>query len=153
MEHEVWRFWTTKLDAGLITLLPASDPGSTAVWGSKRINLRPHSCLSDLEWMPFKPWRRRTCSTFILDMNYKNTLRQEYKREIYYDWPTDYSTQPVLYQHNIEIERIVQIASLLVTRKQKCTIKTTPKRKSWKLKKFYSRLHYQTKQLRLVDHY
>ena len=35
----------TKLDAGLITSLPASDPGSAAVWGSKRINPRPQSCL------------------------------------------------------------------------------------------------------------
>ena len=39
------RFWMTKLDAGLMTLLPASDPGSAAVWGSKRINPRPQSCL------------------------------------------------------------------------------------------------------------
>ena len=28
-----------------MTSLPASDPGSAAVWGSKRINPRPHSCL------------------------------------------------------------------------------------------------------------
>ena len=35
----------TKLDAGLITPLPASDPGSAAVWGSKRINPGPQSCL------------------------------------------------------------------------------------------------------------
>ena len=34
-------FWMTKLDAGLITPLLASDPGSAAVWGSKRINPRP----------------------------------------------------------------------------------------------------------------
>ena len=39
----------TKLDAGLITSLPASDPGSTAVWGSKRINPRPQFCLC-LAW-------------------------------------------------------------------------------------------------------
>ena len=39
----------TKLDAGLITSLPASDSGSTAVWGSKRINPRPQSCLC-LTW-------------------------------------------------------------------------------------------------------
>ena len=38
-----------KLDAGLITLLPASDPDSAAVWGSKRINSRPQSCLC-LTW-------------------------------------------------------------------------------------------------------
>ena len=34
-----------KPDAGLITSLPTFDPGSTAVWGSKRINSRPQSCL------------------------------------------------------------------------------------------------------------
>ena len=45
----VRRFWMTKLDAGLMTSLPASDPGSTAVWGSKRINPRPQSCLC-LAW-------------------------------------------------------------------------------------------------------
>ena len=38
-------FWMTKLDAGLITSLPASGSGSAAVWGSKRINPRPQSCL------------------------------------------------------------------------------------------------------------
>ena len=53
----------TKLDAGLITSLPASDPGSAAVWGSKRINPRPQFCLclawsgcpsndDDDEWIP-----------------------------------------------------------------------------------------------------
>ena len=39
----------TKLDAGLITSLPASDPGSAAVSGSKRINPRPQFCLC-LAW-------------------------------------------------------------------------------------------------------
>ena len=39
----------TKLDAGLMTSLPASVPGSAAVWGSKRINPRPQSCLC-LAW-------------------------------------------------------------------------------------------------------
>ena len=39
----------TKLDAGLVTPLPASDSGSAAVWGSKRINPRPQSCLC-LAW-------------------------------------------------------------------------------------------------------
>ena len=28
-----------------MTSLPASDPGSAIVWGSKRINSRPQSCL------------------------------------------------------------------------------------------------------------
>ena len=42
-------FWMTKPDAGLITSLPASDPGSTAAWGSKRINPQPQSCLC-LTW-------------------------------------------------------------------------------------------------------
>ena len=42
----------TKLDAGLMTSLPASDPGSAAVWGSKRINPRPQSylCLAWSGW-------------------------------------------------------------------------------------------------------
>ena len=39
----------TKPDAGLITPLPVSDSGSSAVWGSKRINPRPQSCLC-LAW-------------------------------------------------------------------------------------------------------
>ena len=39
----------TKLDAGLITPLPAFDSGSAAVWGSKRINPWPQSCLC-LTW-------------------------------------------------------------------------------------------------------
>ena len=38
-----------QLDAGLITPLPASDLGSAAVRGSKRINPRPQSCLC-LTW-------------------------------------------------------------------------------------------------------
>ena len=48
----------TKLDAGLITPLPASDPGSTAAWGSKRINPRPQSYLS-LTWSGYFFKRRR----------------------------------------------------------------------------------------------
>ena len=39
----------TKLDAGLITSLPASDSGSASAWTSKRINPRPQSCLC-LTW-------------------------------------------------------------------------------------------------------
>ena len=39
----------TKLDAGLMTSLPAPDPASASVWGSKRINPRPQSCLC-LTW-------------------------------------------------------------------------------------------------------
>ena len=39
----------TKPDAGLMTSLPASDSGSAAVWGSKKINPRPQSCLC-LTW-------------------------------------------------------------------------------------------------------
>ena len=49
MEHEALRFWMKKLDAGLITSLPASDPGSAAVWSSNRINPRRQSCLC-LTW-------------------------------------------------------------------------------------------------------
>ena len=39
----------TKLDDGLMTPLPASDSSSPAVWGSKRINPHPQSCLC-LTW-------------------------------------------------------------------------------------------------------
>ena len=39
----------TNLNAGLITSLPASDSGGSAVWRSKRINPRPQSCLC-LTW-------------------------------------------------------------------------------------------------------
>ena len=39
----------TKLDAGLMTSLPASDSGNAAIWGSKRINPRPQFCLC-LAW-------------------------------------------------------------------------------------------------------
>ena len=39
----------TKLDAGLMTSLPAYDPSSAAVWGTKRINPQPQSCLC-LTW-------------------------------------------------------------------------------------------------------
>ena len=51
--------WITKLDAGLTTSLPTSDPGSTAAWVSKRINPWHHSCLC-LTWSgcPFKRRRR-----------------------------------------------------------------------------------------------
>ena len=45
----------TKFNAGLTTSLPASDPGSTTAWGSKRVNPRPQFCLC-LTWSgcPFK---------------------------------------------------------------------------------------------------
>ena len=58
----------TKLDAGLMTSLPASDPGSVAVWGSKRINPQaPVLFVSDLEWIPFKRRQRFLVSlTFLL---------------------------------------------------------------------------------------
>ena len=36
----------TRPDAGSTSSLPASDPGSTAAWGSKRINPRPQFCLA-----------------------------------------------------------------------------------------------------------
>ena len=41
--------WLMKLDAGLITPLPAFDSGSATVWGSKRMNPWPQSCLC-LTW-------------------------------------------------------------------------------------------------------
>ena len=41
-----------KHNAGLITPLPASDSGNVTVWGSKRINPRPQSCLC-LTWSEY----------------------------------------------------------------------------------------------------
>ena len=38
------QYWLNNTIA-LITPLPASDSGSAAAWGSKRINLWPQSCL------------------------------------------------------------------------------------------------------------
>ena len=38
-----------EIHAGLITPLPASDSGSAAAWGSKKINPRPRFCLC-LTW-------------------------------------------------------------------------------------------------------
>ena len=51
-----------KIDAGLTTSLLASDLGSAAAWGSKRIRIRvkdfivsaPVLFVSDLEWIPFQ---------------------------------------------------------------------------------------------------
>ena len=76
MEHEVWRFWMTKLDAGLITSLPASDPGSAAVWGSKRINPRPQFCLC-LAWSgcPSNDDKRRRRRRRYLVWSFKWVLR------------------------------------------------------------------------------
>ena len=42
----------TKFDAGLRTPLPASDSGISEVWGSKRINPWPQSCLC-LTWSEY----------------------------------------------------------------------------------------------------
>ena len=42
-----------------MTSLPASDPGSAAVWGSKRINPRPQSCLC-LTWSGPSPLQTTT---------------------------------------------------------------------------------------------
>ena len=47
-----------------MTSLPASDPGSAAVWGSKRINPRPQSCLC-LTWSGYLFKRRRRFKTVI----------------------------------------------------------------------------------------
>ena len=68
MEHEVWRFWMTKLDASLTTSLPASDSGSAAVWGSKRINPRPQSCLClTWSWYPSNDddEQKRFCFNYV----------------------------------------------------------------------------------------
>ena len=63
----------TKLDAGLITSLPASDPGSAAVWGSKRINPRPQFCLC-LAWSgcPSNDDDDDNHDTFLLHLNVKS---------------------------------------------------------------------------------
>ena len=63
----------TKLDAGLMTSLPAFDPGSAAVWGSKRINPWPQSCLC-LAWSgcpsndddPMTNFFKLTCNQHLL---------------------------------------------------------------------------------------
>ena len=58
IKHKVWRFWMTKLDAGLTTSLPAFDPSRTAFWDSKRINPWPPVLfVSDLEWILFQTMR------------------------------------------------------------------------------------------------
>ena len=59
----------TKLDAGLMTSLLASDPGSTAVWGSKRINPRPQSCLC-LTWSGCPSNDDQWMKTNRLSLNY-----------------------------------------------------------------------------------
>ena len=40
-EHEICRFWMMKLDVGLTPPLPASNLGSAAAQGGKRIDYRP----------------------------------------------------------------------------------------------------------------
>ena len=49
----------TKIDAGLTTSLPASDPGSIAVLGSKSKTLGPSLFMFDLTGYSFKQRRRR----------------------------------------------------------------------------------------------
>ena len=63
----------TKLDAGLMTSLPASDPGSATVWGSKRINPLPQSCLC-LTWSGYLFKRRRRRRHNILPKVIKKRL-------------------------------------------------------------------------------
>ena len=58
--------WMTKLDAGLITPLPAFDSGSPAVWGSKRINPRLQSSLC-LTWSGYLSNNDDEKRTFVLD--------------------------------------------------------------------------------------
>ena len=60
----------TKLDAGLITPLPASDSASSAIWDSKRINPWPQSCLC-LTWSGYPsnddddPFPIKDCQNFL----------------------------------------------------------------------------------------
>ena len=58
----------TKFNAGLTTSLPAFDPGSTAVWSSKRINSRPQSCLC-LIWSGYLFKRSSYSSSIQLKSN------------------------------------------------------------------------------------
>ena len=67
----------TKLDAGLITPLPASnsDSGGAAVRGSKRINPRPQFCLC-LTWTGYpsnddNEHQDRLCSFSLVLMQWK----------------------------------------------------------------------------------
>ena len=85
MKHEVWRFWMRKLDAGLITSLPASDSGSAAVWGSKRINPRPQSCLC-LTWSGYPSNDDDDCSKKIraVSVYFRNIMLdfEKFKKQI-----------------------------------------------------------------------
>ena len=67
----------TKLDAGLMTSLPASDPGSAAVWGSKRINPGPQSCLC-LTWSGYPSNDDDNLMEFYL-----NTINKKYLAKLY----------------------------------------------------------------------
>ena len=68
----------TKLDAGLITSLPASDPNSAAVWGSKRINPRPQFCLC-LAWSGCPS--NDDGKLELLDLRSNEGLRDVYKEQ------------------------------------------------------------------------
>ena len=69
ISHHFQSVFFMKLDAGLMTSLPASDPGSTAVWGSKRINPRPQSCLC-LTWSGYPSNDDDECFSFLFTSFY-----------------------------------------------------------------------------------
>ena len=56
-----------KLNAGLMTSLPESDPRSTAAWGSKRIDPRPQSRLC-LTWSGCFSKQRRQIDVKIKEL-------------------------------------------------------------------------------------
>ena len=74
----------TELDAGLISLLPASDSGSTAAWGSKRINPRPQSCLC-LTWSGCPSNDDNDDDESLLHQQGKTELSKNLTKEINYD--------------------------------------------------------------------
>ena len=82
----------TKLDAGLMTSLPASDPGSAAVWGSKRINPRPQSCLC-LTWSGYRFKRRRRTDLNQQKHSYDAKKLNQLFPEIYAEVFNDTETQ------------------------------------------------------------
>ena len=90
----------TKLDAGLITPLPASDSGSAAVWGSKRTSTRPQFCLC-LTWSGcpsnnndsnILPWPARSPDVNPIENAWGWLTHQVYKNGKQYDTVADLKT-------------------------------------------------------------
>ena len=62
----------TKPNADSTPLLPASDLGSTAAWGSKDKLLRPSPAVSDPDWIPFDTLKLKLnfCGIFFQVLSY-----------------------------------------------------------------------------------